>query len=91
MYKGIAASEGIGTGKAFIKKQHEIIVEEKTVTDPFCELIRLECAKEKFEKDTNEMADQIAIAAGEKDAEIIRAHIHMKQDPIIEEQISDLF
>lgn len=35
MYKGIAASEGIGTGKAFIIKQHEIIVEEKTVTDPF--------------------------------------------------------
>lgn len=90
MYKGIAASEGIGTGKAFIIKQHEIIVEEKTVTDPFCELIRLECAKEKFEKDTNEMADQIAIAAGEKDAEIIRAHILMIQDPIIEEQISDL-
>lgn len=90
MYKGIAGSDGIGIGKVFIVEEHEIVIEEKTVTEVACELIRLQCAIEKFAEDTNAMADRIEAAVGEKDAEIIRGHVLMLQDPTVEEQISDL-
>ena len=90
MYKGIAGSEGIGIGKVFIVEEHEIVIEEKTVTEVACEIIRLQCAIQKFTEDTNAMADRIEVAVGEKDAEIIRGHVLMLQDPTIEEQISDL-
>lgn len=33
MYKGIAGSEGIGIGNVAIIEEHQIVIENKTITD----------------------------------------------------------
>lgn len=90
MYKGIAGSEGIGIGKVVLIEEHDLTVEKKSVTDTDAELKRLQDAIEKFVSITNEMADKMAKTVGEQDADILRGHIIMLQDPMIEEQISAL-
>ena len=90
MYKGIAGSEGIGIGKVVLIEEHDLTVEKKSVTDTDAELKRLQDAIEKFVSITNEMADKMAKTVGEQDADILRCHIIMLQDPMIEEQISAL-
>lgn len=90
MYKGIAGSEGIGIGNVVIIEEHEINIETKTVTDTNAELVRLQSAIEKFVETTNQMADKMDETVGKKDADILRGHIQMLQDPMIEEQISAL-
>ena len=90
MYKGIAGSEGIGIGKAVLIEEHEINVEAKKVTDMDGEIARLQKAIEKFVADTTEMAARMDETVGKKDADILRGHIQMLQDPMLEEQISAL-
>lgn len=90
MYKGIAGSEGIGIGKVVLIEEHDLTGEKKSVTDTDAELKRLQDAIEKFVSITNEMADKMAKTVGEQDADILRGHIIMLQDPMIEEQISAL-
>ena len=90
MYKGIAGSEGIGIGKVVLIEEHDLTVKKKSVTDTDAELKRLQDAIEKFVSITNEMADKMAKTVGEQDADILRGHIIMLQDPMIEEQISAL-
>ena len=90
MYKGIAGSEGIGIGKVVLIEEHDLTVEKKSVTDTDAELKRLQDAIEKFVAIRNEMADKMAKTVGEQDADILRGHIIMLQDPMIEEQISAL-
>ena len=90
MYKGIAGSEGIGIGNVVIIEEHEINIETKTVTDTDAELVRLQSAIEKFVEATNQMADKMDETVGKKDADILRGHIQMLQDPMIEEEISAL-
>lgn len=90
MYKGIAGSEGIGIGNVVIIKEHEINIETKTISDTDAEITRLQNAIEKFVEDTTKMAEKMDITVGKKDADILRGHIQMLQDPMIEEQISAL-
>ncbi|MCI8956564.1 MAG: phosphoenolpyruvate--protein phosphotransferase [Eubacterium sp.] len=90
MYKGIAGSEGIGIGNIVIIEEHQIHIETKTVTDTEEEIKRLQSAIEKFVIATNEMAGKMEETVGKKDADILRGHIQMLQDPMIEEQISAL-
>lgn len=90
MYKGIAGSEGIGIGKVVIIEEHEINIENKKVTDTDNEIKRLQDAIEKFVEITNQMAEKMDVTVGKKDADILRGHIQMLRDPMIEEQISTL-
>lgn len=90
MYKGIAGSEGIGIGNVVIIQEQEIHIETKTVEDTNAEIVRLQEAIEKFVAATNDMADKMDVTVGKKDADILRGHIQMLQDPMIEEQISAL-
>lgn len=90
MYKGIAGSEGIGIGKVVIIEEHEINVETKRVKDTDAEIARLQNSIEKFVSDTTKMAEKMDETVGKKDADILRGHIQMLQDPMIEEQISAL-
>lgn len=90
MYKGIAGSEGIGIGKVVLIEEHDLTVEKKSIADTDAEIKRLQDAIEKFVAVTNEMADKMAKTVGEQDADILRGHIIMLQDPMIEEQISAL-
>lgn len=90
MYKGIAGSEGIGIGKAVLIREQEIHIETKTAAAPEEEMKRLQNAIEKFVAGTTEMAAKMDETVGKKDADILRGHIQMLQDPMIEEQISAL-
>ena len=90
MYKGIAGSEGIGIGTVVLIEEHEINIETKRVEETGAEIERLQNAIEKFVADTNVMAEKMDITVGKKDADILRGHIIMLQDPMIEEQISAL-
>ena len=90
MYKGIAGSEGIGIGTVVLIEEHEINIETKRVEETGAEIERLQNAIEKFVADTNVMAEKKDITVGKKDADILRGHIQMLQDPMIEEQISAL-
>ena len=90
MYKGIAGSEGIGIGTVVLIEEHEINIETKRVEETGAEIERLQNAIEKFVADTNVMAGKMDITVGKKDADILRGHIQMLQDPMIEEQISAL-
>lgn len=90
MYKGIAGSEGIGIGTVVLIEEHEINIETKRVEETGAEIERLQNAIEKFVADTNVMAEKMDITVGKKDANILRGHIQMLQDPMIEEQISAL-
>lgn len=90
MYKGIAGSEGIGIGTVVLIEEHEINIETKRVEETGAEIERLQNAIEKFVADTNAMAEKMDITVGKKDADILRGHIQMLQDPMIEEQISVL-
>lgn len=90
MYKGIAGSEGIGIGNVVIIEEHQIVIENKTITDADAEIARLQGAIEKFVNDTNAMADRMEKTVGAKDADILRGHIQLLQDPTIEEQITAL-
>lgn len=90
MYKGIAGSEGIGIGNVVIIEEHEITIETKTIADTENEIARLQGAIEKFVSDTTKMAEKMDKTVGKRDADILRGHIQMLQDPSLEEQISAL-
>lgn len=90
MFKGIAGSEGIGIGKVVIIEEHEIVIENKTISDTEAEIARMKAGIEKFMVDTNDMADRMEKTVGAKDADILRGHIMLLQDPTIEEQIVDM-
>ena len=64
MYKGIAGSEGIGIGNVVIIEEHEIVIENKKITDTDAEIARLQGAIEKFVNDTNAMADRMEKTVG---------------------------
>lgn len=90
MIKGIAGSEGIGIGNVVIIEEQEAVIEQKTITDTDEQIARLQSAIEKFVAKTNAMAEKMENQVGAKDADILRGHITLLQDPVIEEQISDL-
>ena len=56
MYKGIAGSEGIGIGKAVIIEEHEVVIEDRTISDTEAEINRVREGIEKFVADTTAMA-----------------------------------
>lgn len=87
MFKGIAGSEGIGVGRVVIIEEHEVVIEDKTITDVDAEIQRVQSAIEKFVNVTTEMADKMEATVGAKDADILRGHIMLLRDPTIEEQI----
>lgn len=90
MYKGIGGSEGIGIGNVVLVEEHDLTVETKSISDTDAEIQRLQEAIETFEKVTNKMAEKMAETVGEQDADILRGHIIMLRDPMIEEQITAL-
>jgi phosphotransferase system enzyme I (PtsI) len=90
MYKGIAGSEGIGIGTVVLVEEHEINITKTTVNDTEAEVSRFNSAMDKFVADTTAMAERMDATVGKKDADILRGHIQMLQDPMIEEQITGL-
>ena len=81
MYKGIAASRGIGIGSICRIIEHDLSFEAKQVTDPTQEKERFHKAIADFVEETNAMAEDIRKRIGPKEAEILQGHAVMISDP----------
>ena len=88
MLKGIAVSDGIGIGKAYVIKEEQLIY-EATAEDASKELQRLHQAVDTFCRRTERLAESIAKSVKPKDAEIIRGHIQMLKDPYMISQMEE--
>lgn len=89
MLKGIAASEGIGIGKAMKVSAAPLVIEYRKPENPETEIARFKNALQVFCDNTQELAAELAETAGAKDAEILRGHIQMIGDPFISSQIEE--
>ena len=88
MLKGIAVSDGIGIGKAYVIKEEQLTY-EATSEDASKELQRLHQAVDTFCRRTERLAESIAKSVKPKDAEIIRGHIQMLKDPYMISQMEE--
>lgn len=88
MLKGIAVSDGIGIGKAYVIKEEQLTY-ETTAEDASKELQRLHQAVDTFCRRTERLAESIAKSVKPKDAEIIRGHIQMLKDPYMISQMEE--
>ncbi len=90
MYKGIAASRGIGIGSIVKIVEHELKYDNKKVEDVAAEKSRFEAAIEKFKKETQEMAEDVRKRIGPKEAEILEGHLFMISDPTMSGEMSKM-
>ncbi|WP_026666344.1 phosphoenolpyruvate--protein phosphotransferase [Butyrivibrio sp. FC2001] len=81
MYKGIAASRGIGIGSICRIMEHDLSFEPKKIDDPAAEKDRFHKAISDFVEETNIMAEDVRKRIGPKEAEILQGHAVMISDP----------
>ncbi len=89
MLKGIGVSEGYGIGKAIIIEDISLDYSAVKYTDAVSEKARLEKAIAECIGKTQEIAAQLKVSAGEKEAEIMSGHVEMLQDPFMKQQMEE--
>lgn len=89
MLKGIGVSEGYGIGKAIIIEDISLDYSAVKYTDAASEKTRLENAIAECIGRTQEIAAQLKVSAGEKEAEIMSGHVEMLQDPFMKQQMEE--
>lgn len=91
MKKGVAASPGIGIGKAFLLIEPEIRINNNCIGADSCEaeLKRLNAAAAASKEQLENIYKKAAESLGHQDAEIIQAHIMILEDPCFVEAIRD--
>lgn len=81
MYKGIAASRGIGIGSVCRIIEQDLSFETKMITDIAAEKARFQKAIDDFVEETYAMAEDVKRNIGEKESEILLGHAVMISDP----------
>ena len=81
MYKGIAASRGIGIGSICRIVEQDLSFEAKLITDTAAEKDRFQKAIDDFVEETFAMADDVRKNIGPQEADILMGHAVMIQDP----------
>lgn len=89
MLRGIPVSEGIGIGRAYVIGKQEIKAKSETVTDPENEKKRFHDAVDAFCVRTEKLAQKMEESVAAKEAEIIRGHMIMLQDPYMISQVEE--
>ena len=89
MLKGIGASQGYGIGKAVVIKNESLDYSSVKYSDAENEKKRLHDAVEKYCSQTQALAENLSKNAGEKEAEILKGHLVMLQDPFMLSQMED--
>jgi phosphotransferase system enzyme I (PtsI) len=89
--KGIAASDGIVIGKAFVVKESVLELPRYGISpeNRDLELARLKQARNKTQTQLAGIRESLAAKAGEKEAAIFDAHLMILEDPMLTEAISD--
>lgn len=90
MFKGTAASDGIGIGNVMIIEEHALSYSPQAVTDTDAEIHRYTDAVNAFCENTTAKADALRKSAGEKEAEILEGHIQILKDPYLNGEIEKL-
>lgn len=90
MFKGTAASDGIGIGNVMIIEEHSLSYSPQAVTDTDAETQRYTDAVNTFCENTTAKADALRKSAGEKEAEILEGHIQILKDPYLNSEIEKL-
>lgn len=98
--EGIAASQGIAIGKAFVLERTAVVVEKRSQGSPEEQWNTYLQAVEKSEQELEKIREQTQDKLGEEQAQIFAAHLLLLRDPeltaqvhskIISEQVSAAF
>lgn len=89
MLKGTGVSEGYGIGKAIVIEDVSLDYSAVKYTDADSEKARLDKAVAECIEKTRNIAEQLKISAGEKEAEIMLGHIEMINDPFMLSQMQE--
>ena len=81
--RGIAASDGIGIGRAVCVREESLDYSNVVYSGKEQEKARLQEAIDQFNQRTSAMADRIREQVGQKESEIILGQITMLADPFI--------
>ena len=87
MLQGVAASQGIGIGKALCLKEATLDYSAVVYQGQEAEEHRLAHAIETFEARTTAMAQRVAQQVGAKEAEILTGQVAMLGDPFMRSQM----
>lgn len=87
--RGIAASDGIGLGRAVCIREENLDYSGVNYSGKDSEKARLQEGIERFEERTSVMAKQIQERVGQKESEILTGQIAMLADPFMRSQIEE--
>ena len=87
--RGIAASDGIGLGRAVCVREENLDYSDVAYSGKESEKARLQAAIEEFEQRTSAMAEHIRQQVGGKESEILTGQIAMLADPFMRSQMQD--
>lgn len=90
MLKGIAASAGVATAKAYKLEQPVVVIEKKTITDVQAEKDRLDAALAKTISDIEGVKERAAKRLSPEEVEVFDAHLMMANDPELTGQIKTM-
>lgn len=90
--KGVAASLGIAIGKAYILKEENILIEQKTIPPEKlkAEVKRFKDALDKTRLDLDALRGKILSVLGKQHAKLIDTHHLILQDPLITKEVPKL-
>ncbi len=87
--RGIAASDGIGIGKAVCIREETYTFSDAQFAGKEKEKERLEEGIASFTEETKKLAEKIRKSSGEKEADILLGHITMLHDPFMLSQMQE--
>ena len=83
MLGGTGASTGIGIGTAVVVEETELVITRQAVEDVLTEVERFNKALDQTLRDTEQMAQDLSLRVGEKEAEIMQGHVMLLSDPML--------
>ena len=89
MLKGIAASDGIASAKAYMLVQPDLSFSETSIDDPEAEIKRLDDAVEASKSELELIKQKATENLGEEEAQVFEAHLTILADPELLGQIKD--
>lgn len=89
MLKGIAASDGIASAKAYMLVQPDLSFSETSIDDPEAEIKRLDDAVEASKSELELIKQKATENLGEEEAQVFEAHLTILADPELFGQIKD--
>ena len=88
---GVAASEGVALGPAFVHVPGELKPERESISEDAVEdeLKRFKNAVEAVARELSETAERLREGGSESEAEIFEAHVEMAEDPEFQEGVEE--